>query len=72
METRTEETREYRVDGMSCPNCERHVREAVEAVAGVSSASADAEAGLLRVNGPGLDDAAITAAVDDAGYEVKR
>lgn len=72
MDTRTDETREYRIDGMTCSNCERHVREAVESLAGVNSASADAQAGLLRVSGPRLDDAAITAAVDDAGYQVQR
>jgi len=71
MSGETEQTREYRVEGMSCANCERHVREAVESLDGVVSAQADAGSGLLKVSGPGLDDAAVIAAVDDAGYEVK-
>lgn len=71
MSGRTGEMREYRVEGMSCGNCERHVREAVESLDGVVSAEADAGSGLLRVTGSGPDDAAIAAAVSDAGYEVK-
>lgn len=70
MSVEADQTREYRVGGMSCSNCEKHVREAVEALTGVSSAEADSGAGLLRVSGVGLDDGLIAAAVDEAGYEV--
>lgn len=66
----TDETREYRVDGMSCGNCERHVREAVEALAGVTSARADAGQSLLTVTGSGFDESAVATAVDEAGYEL--
>ncbi|MCO5314774.1 MAG: heavy-metal-associated domain-containing protein [Solirubrobacterales bacterium] len=69
MSIESDQIREYRVEGMSCSNCEAHVRKAVEALGGVSSAEADAGANLLRVSGSGLDDSVIAAAVDDAGYE---
>lgn len=71
MNASTDQNREYRVDGMSCANCENHVREAVGAVPGVSAAEADAKSGMLRVTGSVLDDSLIAAAVEDAGYEMK-
>jgi len=71
MNARTDQTREYRIAGMTCTHCEKHVREAVETLDGVASAEADAGSGLLRVTGSGPDDTAIAAAVSDAGYEVK-
>lgn len=70
MSNESVESREYRVEGMSCSNCEKHVREAVENLSGVTAAEADAKSGLLRVSGADLEDGAITAAVDEAGYEV--
>lgn len=66
-------TTEFAVTGMTCANCERHVREEVSEVAGVTAIEVSAADGTLRVtaNGPLDDDAlsaAVIAAVDEAGY----
>lgn len=61
----------YTVAGMTCGHCERSVREEVEALPGVTSARADRSTGTLVVSGA-ADDAAVAAAVKEAGYEVMR
>ncbi len=68
MSPTTEKT--YTVEGMSCGHCELSVREEVEEVAGVSSVQADRATGRLVVVGEDVDDAAVRAAVAEAGYEV--
>ena len=60
-----------KVDGMMCAKCEGRVRKALEAVAGVESAVADRTAGTAVVTGEALDEAALKAAVTEAGYDVK-
>ena len=62
--------RVYRVEGMTCEHCELSVREEVEEVAGVASAEADRATGRLTVRGHAIDDAAVRAAVEEAGYRV--
>ena len=57
-----------KVEGMSCEHCENRVVKAVLAVAGVVSAEASAAEGTLTFEGG--DVAAVTAAVEDAGYDV--
>jgi copper chaperone CopZ len=54
---------------MHCAHCERAVREEVAAVAGVSSVDVDLETKLVAVSGDGLDENAIRAAIEEAGYE---
>jgi copper chaperone len=66
----TVETREYTVEGMTCAHCATSVREEVSEVRGVSVVDVDLASGRLTVSGVGLDDDAIRAAVDEAGYEV--
>ena len=61
--------RTYIVEGMTCGNCELSVREEVEELAGVESATADRATGQLTVRGD-VDDAAVRDAVKAAGYEV--
>ncbi|QSG09991.1 heavy-metal-associated domain-containing protein [Halapricum desulfuricans] len=56
------------VEGMSCEHCEQAVVEALEAVDGVTGASADHEADVAEVDGS-ADTAELVAAVADAGYE---
>jgi copper ion binding protein len=64
-------TQSYSITGMTCGNCVRHVTEAVSSVEGVSSVSVDLETGTATVTSDGpVDDAAVAAAVDDAGYQV--
>ena len=67
-------TTEYKVTGMTCGNCERHVREEVEGVPGVTGLEVSAATGRLVVetSGDPVDDAAVIAAVDEAGYTAVR
>jgi len=60
----------YTVQGMTCGHCEVSVREEVEDLAGVESVTADRAAGRLTVRGNRVDDAAVRAAVETAGYSV--
>lgn len=61
----------YTVAGMTCGHCELSVREEVEALPGVTAARADRATGTLVVTGQ-ADEAAVAAAVHEAGYEVVR
>jgi copper chaperone CopZ len=63
------ETRTYTVPGMSCGHCKAAVTGEVEAVAGVESVEVDLETKLVVVRGDALEDAALRAAIEDAGYE---
>lgn len=66
-------TTEYRVTGMSCGHCENAIRAEVSEVAGVSALDVSAKTGLLRVShDTPIDDAAVIAAVDEAGYTAAR
>lgn len=62
-------TTEFQVTGMTCGHCEAAVREEVGQVAGVESVDVSAQTGRLVVTASApLDDAAVIAAVDEAGY----
>ncbi|MCC5033423.1 heavy-metal-associated domain-containing protein [Streptomyces sp. WAC 00631] len=64
-------TTTYRVTGMTCGHCEGAVTEELSALDGVSSVKAVAATGLVTVTSEApLDDAAVRAAVDEAGYEL--
>ena len=63
------ETREYTVRGMHCRHCEASVKEEVASVPGVSQVLVDLRRKRVEVQGESLDDAAIRAAIKDAGYE---
>ncbi len=64
---------EYQVTGMTCGHCEMSVREEVGQLAGVEKIDVSATTGKLVVtsNQP-VDDAAVLAAVDEAGYKAVR
>jgi copper chaperone len=55
------------VEGMSCEHCEQSVEEALEALPGVTAASADREREQATVEGD-ADTAQLVQAVEDAGY----
>jgi copper chaperone len=59
----------YSVPAMHCAHCERAVREEVSAVAGVDSVAVDLETKLVTITGEPLEDAALRAAIEEAGYE---
>ena len=66
-------TSEYTVTGMTCGSCERHVREEVSRIAGVTGIEVSAATGRLSVTADTpVDDAAVLAAVDEAGYAAVR
>ncbi len=66
------ETITYSVPGMSCGHCRVAITAEVSAVAGVESVDVDLDAKLVRITGESLDDAALVAAIDEAGYEAVR
>jgi len=59
----------YLVPGMHCGHCEAAVRDEVSAVPGVESVEVELETKRVDVAGAPLDDAAIRAAIEEAGYE---
>jgi copper chaperone len=64
------ESKTYTVPGMHCGNCERAVKAELAAVPGVQLVAVDLDDKLVTVEGEGLDDRALRAAIDEAGYEV--
>jgi copper chaperone len=59
----------YLVAGMTCDHCKVAVTEEVARVAGVASVDVDLDTKLVRVDGDGIDPAAVVAAIDEAGYD---
>ncbi|MGW7429070.1 cation transporter [Streptomyces sp. NPDC054861] len=61
----------YAVTGMTCGHCRTAITTSVGALDGVLSVDVDVDGGRVTVTTGGApDDAAIAAAVDDAGYEL--
>jgi copper chaperone CopZ len=61
----------YKVSGMSCGHCEGSVSGEISAIDGVSSVAAVASTGEVTVVSTApLDDEAVRAAVDEAGFEL--
>ena len=65
----TTSTLTYTVAGMTCGHCVAAVNAEVRAVPGVTEVSVDLDTKAVVVNGTSLDDAAIRAAIDEAGFE---
>ena len=63
---------ELKVEGMVCDGCSQAVRNVVQAVAGVSDAAVDHEAGTANVaHTGGVDVDAVFDAIRDAGFDVR-
>lgn len=61
----------YQVSGMSCGHCEGAVGSEISEIPGVSSVKAVAATGEVTVvSEAALDEAAVRAAVDEAGFEL--
>ena len=61
-----------KIEGMMCPHCQAHVKKALEAVSGVTAAEVSHEKGTAVVAmSEKVDNAALKAAVEQAGYTVK-
>ncbi|MEU3447296.1 heavy-metal-associated domain-containing protein [Streptomyces thermolilacinus] len=70
-ETNTDVTTVYEVKGMTCGHCEGAVTQEISALPGVTSVQAVAATGKVTVtSGAPLDEEAVRAAVDEAGYEL--
>lgn len=63
-------TTTYRVPDISCGHCEAAITEAVTPLAGVESVAVAIDAKTVTVAGD-FDDAAVRAAIDDAGYDIE-
>ncbi|HMA46193.1 MAG TPA: cation transporter [Frankiaceae bacterium] len=62
--------RTYTVEGMSCDHCVHAITGEVAKVAGVGDVAVDLEAKTVTVTGEPVDDDAVRAAIDEAGYTV--
>lgn len=61
----------YEVKGMTCGHCEGAISSEISEIAGVGSVEAVAATGLVTVvSAAPLDEEAVRAAVDEAGYEL--
>ena len=65
------ETTTYNVPGVSCAHCRSAIEAEVSKVDGVASVEVDLEAKRVTVGGETIDDGAVRAAIDDAGYDVE-
>ncbi|MFC8511815.1 heavy-metal-associated domain-containing protein [Streptomyces sp. NPDC057257] len=61
----------YKVSGMTCGHCEGAVSQEISALDGVTTVKAVAKTGEVTVTSAApLDEEAVRAAVDEAGYEL--
>ena len=60
----------YSVPDISCGHCRTAITSEVWTVAGVESVEVDVDAKTVTVTAEPLDEIALIAAIDDAGYEV--
>jgi copper chaperone CopZ len=59
----------YTVPAIHCEHCATSIREEVSEVEGVEDVVVDLDTKAVTVNGRDLDDAALRAAIEEAGYE---
>ncbi len=64
------ETITYEVPGVHCAHCEAAIKQAIGPIDGVHEVEVDLETKKVVVRGAALDDAALRAAIDEAGYDV--
>jgi copper chaperone len=60
----------YSTPGITCGHCSTAIDGEVGKVPGVSAVEVDLRAKRVTVTGPAFDDAAVRAAIDEAGYDV--
>ena len=61
----------YSVPGVSCAHCRVAIADEVSKADGVTDVEVDLDAKRVQVRGAGLDDDAVRAAIDEAGYDVE-
>ena len=65
------QTQTYSVTGMTCGHCVASVTEEVQEISGVQDVAVVLETGAVTVtSAEPLDDAAVRAAVEEAGYQL--
>jgi copper chaperone CopZ len=62
------ETVTYSVPAIHCAHCAMSIREEVSEVEGVDDVAVDLDTKVVTVSGNDLDDAALRAAIEEAGY----
>jgi copper chaperone len=62
------ETATYTVPAIHCAHCVASIREEVSEVEGVDDVDVDLDTKIVTVQGSRLDDAAVRAAIEEAGY----
>ena len=66
-------TSTYTVTGMTCEHCVKAVSDEVSTIDGVESVDVELDSGRLTVrSAEPVDDDAVAAAVDEAGYALRR
>jgi copper chaperone CopZ len=60
----------YHVPEVSCSHCVESISGEVRKVSGVTDVAVDLDTKLVTVRGDVLDDLALRAAIDEAGYQV--
>ena len=63
------ETATYTVPAIHCAHCAMSIREEVSEVEGVDEVDVDLDTKVVTIQGHELDDAALRAAIVEAGYE---
>ena len=58
------------VPGVTCEHCRTAITREVGVVTGVESVDVDLDQKVVTVRGVALDDDAVRAAIDEAGYDV--
>ena len=59
----------YTVSAVHCEHCVMSIREEVSEVEGVEDVDVDLETKVVTISGRQLDDAALRAAIEEAGYQ---
>ena len=59
----------YSVPGIHCEHCGMSIRDEVGEVDGVEEVDVDLESKVVTIRGHELDDAALRAAIEEAGYD---
>ena len=59
----------YSVPAIHCAHCAMSIREEVSEVDGVQDVDVDLETKVVTIRGSALEDAALRAAIVEAGYE---
>jgi copper chaperone CopZ len=63
------ETVTYSVPAIHCAHCAMSIREEVSEVEGVDDVAVDLDTKVVTVSGSDLDDVALRAAIEEAGYQ---